>query len=76
MQLASIVRLKQLSEIVELMIIYWLFHLILHIWRHHRHNKLIECLKYVALLRQIKAKESISILTRQDHLLRWTATEL
>lgn len=58
------------------MVVDRLLHFVLHVRRHHGNHELIESLEYIALLRQVKAKEPISVLTCQDHLLRGAATKL
>lgn len=75
-QLASIVGLKQLSEIIVMVIVDWLLYFVLHVGWYHCNYELVESLEYVALLWQVETEEPISVLTCQDHLLRGTATKL
>lgn len=44
------VLLEKLQEVVVLVIIHWLLYFVLHVWRHHRPNEIVECLEHVSLL--------------------------
>jgi hypothetical protein len=75
-ELGDVVVLKELREVVVLVIVHRLFDFVLHVWGHHGPHEVVEGLEYISLLLQIVVKEPLTVLAVKDHVLVRLAAEL